>query len=174
MLIDVEPRSHLKLRDLHLDKRRLYHFNGSDPPSRDFKGYSSGDGLLVTLYKDKVIKMVYVPAEMNAAACANYYQRPVSFAQTYLVHVPVVTSVETQPTVKAGEKLKVVAHSNVNETRGYTWTITSGKIIAGQYTNEVTIDTTGLEGQTLIVTAEIRYSMHIAITGSCSVRVVPN
>jgi hypothetical protein len=76
--------------------------------------------------------------------------------------------------VKAGEKLKVVAHSNVNETRGYTWTITSGKIIAGQYTNEVTIDTTGLEGQTLIVTAEIRYSMHIAITGSCSVRVVPN
>ena len=173
MLIDIEPLAKLKLRDLGLNRRHLTYFDGSDPPYRDFKGYSTNDGLLLTLFKDKVLRMIYVPAQIDAGPCSHYYQRPESFAEVRLVHVPVIHKLEAEESIKAGEKLKVTAYSDINDIRGYTWTTDFGTIIAGQYTKEVTIDTTGLEGQTITVTAEISDPLHHAAFGSCRVRILP-
>lgn len=167
MFIEIAPRAKLKLADLHLDKRRLHHFNASDPPDPEFKGYSTDDGLMVSLFKGKVFQILYLPSELTAPPCFGYYSNPESFAKFVLVHVPVIYKLEAPETITEGEKLTVTAYSFINETRGYTWDVSAGKIVAGQYTKEVTIDTAGLAGQTLIVTAEIDDPFgHIAAASS--------
>lgn len=173
MFIEIEPREKLKLTDLHLVKQHLQHFNPSDPAVRDFKGYRSDDGLLVSLFKDRILQIVYLPTESEAQRCSNFYVRPESFVKVVLVHVPYVYKLEAPETIQAGENLKVSAYSDVNDSRGYEWTVTGGKIVAGQYTKEVIIDTTGLEGQTIIVSAEISDVLHGAAVGSCKVRILP-
>lgn len=173
MFIEVEPREKLKLRDLHLDKRHLKHFNASDPAVNGYKGYCSDDGLLVSLFKNRILQIVYIPVEAELQRCSSFYAQAESFVKVVLVHVPLVYKVEAPETIRAGEKLKVSAHSDINETRGYEWTVDIGKIIAGQYTKEVIIDTTGLEGQTIIVSAEISDVFHHAAAGSCKVRILP-
>jgi len=174
MFIALEPREKLKISDLHLDKRRLHSVDGSDPVVHDFKGYRTDDGLVVSLFKDRVLQIVYLPSETDAAPCSDYYRQPESFAQIKLAHMHVITGLKASETTKAGEKLRVSADSTMNETRGYTWTVSAGKIIAGQYTKEVTIDKTGLAGQKLIVTAEISepFGRH-TVTATCVVQILP-
>ena len=173
MFIAVRPRAKLKLRDLGLDKRHSQHFNASDPPARDYPGYRSDDGLMVSLFKDKVVQIFYLPTAVDADRCKDYYSRAESFIRIVIVHVPLIYKLEAQETIKAGEKLRVSAYSDINETLGYEWNVSAGKIIAGQYTKEVTIDTTGLAGQTLVVTAEIGDPFFHAAASSCHVRVLP-
>ena len=62
----------------------------------------------------------------------------------------------------------------MNEILGYEWTLTSGRIISGQYSKQVTIDTTGLAGQKITVTAEIGDGSHHRTAGSITVEVLAN
>jgi hypothetical protein len=153
MFIEVQPRG-LKFSELHLDKRRPQPFNPSDPARPHFKGYRSDDGFVVSLFKNEVLQLVYLAADADKRACPAFYERPEAFVEIVFVHFTTV-NVMGPESVKAGEKLKMSASSYLNETRGYTWSVSAGKIIAGQYTKEVTIDTTGLAAQKLTVSAEI-------------------
>jgi hypothetical protein len=178
MFIEVEPRADLKradleLDDLHLDKKRLRYFNVSVPAHRDFKGYRSDDGLVVSLWKNRVLQVVYFASEADRPRCAGYYQRPESFVEIVLVHVPLIYRVTAPESIKDGEKLRVSAMSDINETRGYEWAVSAGKIIAGQYTKEITVDTTGLAGQRITVKVEIQDALSHAAAASCIVQILP-
>lgn len=173
MFIEVQPRAKLKFDDLHLDKKRLHYFNPSNPAARDFKGYRSDDGLVVSLWKNRVLQIVYLASEPDRPRCADYYQRPELFVEVPLVHVPLIYRLVAQENIKDGEKLRVSASSDTNETRGYEWAVSAGKIIAGQYTKEVTIDTTGLAGQKLTVMAVIQDVLGHAAAASCTVQILP-
>ena len=173
MFIAVEPRVKLKLRDLSVDKRTLQSFN----PSASFKGrltgYRSGDGLVVSLWKDRILQVFYLADESDKHLCATYYQNPESFVEFPTNHFDTIF-IEGPSTVRAGEQIKLTADSNMNETRGFTWTVTAGRIIAGQYTKEVSVDTTGLAGQTITISAEIGDGLGHFVTGSRVVEVLPN
>lgn len=173
MFIAVHPRAQLKLRDLNVDKRKLDQFNASDPPRHEFKGYRSDDGLLVSVYRGRVGQIFYLPTRADSARCHSYYSQSESFAQVVLVHVPLISRLEAPETIKAGERLLVIAYSDVNETLGYEWQVKPGRIVAGQYTKEVSIDTSGLGGQTLVVTAEIGDGLGHATAASARVRILP-
>jgi hypothetical protein len=57
----------------------------------------------------------------------------------------------------------------VNVTPAYTWIISNGRIIEGQGTKSITVDTAGLEGQTLTATLSMGgYSLDCS--ASCSVQ----
>jgi hypothetical protein len=172
MFIHVRPRAELKLSALRLDKRRLHQFNSSEPIDRHYKGYRTDDGLVVGLFKDRVRQIVYLPDESNLAQCIDFYNWPQQFIVVYLVHVPAIHALYGPQSIRAGEQLKISASSDFNETRGYKWTVSAGKIVAGQYTQQVTIDTTGLAGQTLIVSAEI--GDHHTATSSIVVKILPD
>lgn len=61
--------------------------------------------------------------------------------------------------VRAGEIMTVSADiesSNSNQGITYQWNLTGGRIINGQGTNSIKIDTTGLGGIAIIATAEIK------------------
>ena len=166
MFIAVEPRMKLKLADLHLDKRKLQYFNRYPPSKRGYTGYYSRDGLVVGLYKDTIVQVFYIAGESDQALCLDYYGRPESFVEIPVVHVPVVDSIQGPSSIRAGERLKLLAMSNLNETLGYTWTLTAGRIIGGQYTNQIMIDTTGLAGQKITITAEIEHAFGVRALGS--------
>jgi hypothetical protein len=172
MFIEVEPTVKLKLKDLHLDKRLLQRFNPSVPADGRFDGYRSRDGLVVSLLKDEVLQIVYLADESNKHACADYYKQPEAFVEVPILHVAVISSLKGPDTIKAGDNLKISAHSVLNESRGYAWGVSAGKIIAGQYTRQVTIDTTGLAGQTITVTAEIGDVFRHVAAITCLVKVV--
>ncbi len=56
-----------------------------------------------------------------------------------------------------------------NVTPAYTWTLSDGRIIEGQGTSSITVDTAGLEGQTLTATLSMGgYSLDCSAT--CSVQ----
>ena len=174
MFIDVQPRVKLKLADLRLDKRTLQAFNPSAPVKGDMKGYRSSDGFVVSLHKDRVLQMVYVPNESDRQRCADYYARLEQFVEVPLAHVHYIHQLNGPESIKAGEKLEVSADSTMNEIRGYTWAASAGRIIAGQYTKRITVDTTGLAGQTIVITAEIGDVFGHAVAGSIKVRIVEN
>ena len=171
MFIAVRPREKLKLSDLHLDKRTLQYFTPTAPYK--LKGYRSTDGLVVSLYEDRILQIFYLPRHSDEHLCADLYLNPEMFVEVPIVHVPVVQRIDGPESIKAGEKLKVSAFSNMNEILGFEWTVTRGRIVSGQYTKKVTIDTTGLAGQLITVTAEIR-GPFIAATGSRVVQILPN
>lgn len=172
MFIAVEPRAKLKLSDLHLDKRTLQYFTPSAPYK--LKAYRSSEGVVVSLYKDEILQIFYLPRHSDEPLCADFYLNPESFVETPIVHVQWVERIDAPESIKAGEMLKASASSNMNEILGFEWTVTAGRIVSGQYTNTVTIDTTGLAGQLITITAEIRHAFRHAATGSRTVKILPN
>jgi hypothetical protein len=96
-----------------------------------------------------------------------------AFVEVIFPHYAMV-NVSGPESIKAGEMLKVSASSNTNHTRGFKWAITAGKITAGQYTKEITIDTTGLAGQKIVVSAETTDSGPHTATSMIEVKVLPD
>ena len=82
--------------------------------------------------------------------------------------------VDGPESVKAGENLMLSAHSNINDKAGYTWTVNAGKIMSGQFTKQIVIDTQGLAGQKIVVTAEIGYGFGHYMSSSRTVQILPN
>jgi len=62
----------------------------------------------------------------------------------------------------------------MNAKRGYTWTVSTGEIVSGQFTHKITVDTSGLAGQIVIATAEIRDVFGHAAVASAKVDFVAN
>jgi len=129
-------------------------FNPSAPLKRGFTGYWNQDGLVIQAYKKIVVQLVYLANYSNRSRCAEYYHEPESFVARFFNHYDTMY-VDGPETVKAGEKLEMSASSNINDKYGYQWTVSAGRIASGQYTQQITIDTTGLAGQRLVITAEI-------------------
>lgn len=171
MFIAVRPRLKLKLRDLYLDKRALKYFTPSAPYK--LKGYRSSDGIVVSLFKDSIVQIFYIARDSDEHLCTDFYRQSEVFVEVPIVHVPVIHNIEGPGSIIAGKPLKVSASSNMNEILGYKWTVSAGRIVSGQYTTTVTIDTTGLAGQTITITAEIR-DLFTAVAGSIAVQILAN
>src|SRR6185436_12426970 len=138
-----------KLHDLHLEKKRLDSFNPSAPFRDGLKGYRSSDGLVIRTFKDRVQLIYYIADAANRPSCPKYYEQPESFVEVIDVHVPIVFIDCPLKSVVAGQDSKFSAHANINEKKGYSWTLNAGRITSGQYTQQITVDTTGLAGQTI-------------------------
>jgi PKD-like domain len=63
-----------------------------------------------------------------------------------------------------------VSGGTPNMTAGYNWTISAGKIISGQGTPSITVDTTGLAGQTVRANLEVT-GFGTPCPASCSVSI---
>jgi len=172
MLIQVRPRGSLKLSDLKLSKREFISFNPSAPLKSGFIGYWNQDGLVIQGYKKSVIQLVYLASDSDRSRCAEYYDEPKSFLAKFYNHYDTM-DLDGPETVKAGEKLMMTASSNINDKYGYQWTVSAGKIVSGQYTQQITIDTSELAGQKLVITAEIGDESGHYMSSSRTVRVLP-
>jgi hypothetical protein len=78
---------------------------------------------------------------------------------------------------KEGESITVTANVSGGDpkvTPTYSWSISAGTITSGQGTSSITIDTTGLGGQTITATVEVGgYASQCPRTASCTTVVAP-
>jgi len=58
--------------------------------------------------------------------------------------------------LRAGDHVVCSASTDLNARRGYTWSVTGGTIVSGQYTHKITIDTSGLPAGVITITAANR------------------
>jgi hypothetical protein len=172
MFIDVVLTSHPPLRTLRRDMKKFRTFNPSDPVKMDLKGYWSDDeGLLIKTLSGKVLQLTYLAAPTDRASCLSFYEEPESFIRDIPVHVPVVILSCSPDSVTAGETIVARAYITVNARRGYTWVVSAGKIVSGQNTDKVTIDTSNVKEGSLIVTAEFNDGFGHTMTASCERRI---
>jgi hypothetical protein len=171
MFIEVEPRVTLKFSNLHLDKRKFETFNPSAPFKRGLKGYRSSDGLVIRASKENILQLDYIADQADRYLCASYYERPESFVEVIINHVA-SSSIDAPETIRAGERLAFSAYANINDKRGYDWTLTVGRIMSGQYTQRITVDTSGLAGQTIVATAELGDGFGHYVAASRAVRIL--
>jgi hypothetical protein len=144
MFIEIEEGSPARLKDLGINKHRFKEFNPTEPYDSGFRGYvNEAGGEVVKTYKGKVIRVDYIAANNDLHLCPAYYADPKSFVEVYLGHVPIVDLQCPPGPVVDGEPIKVSGWSDFHTRQGLEWTVTSVKIIAGQNTYAITIDTTG-------------------------------
>lgn len=175
MFIDVELKATPKIKSLNLDKKQFRTFNPAEPYKMEVKGYwTESDGLLINTLRGKVIQIDYLAAAADKSRCLSFYEEPESFIRIWTVHVPIITVSSSVRFAKAGENVSFWAFANVNAKRGYTWTVSNGKILSGQLTHKITVDTSGLAGQTVVATAEIRDVFSHTAVASEKVEIVPN
>lgn len=73
--------------------------------------------------------------------------------------------------VEAGSKITLTASTVIDENLAFLWTVEGGKILIGQGTPTITIDTTGLAGQAISVAVEVNDGFgHVAIA-NCVVQI---
>jgi hypothetical protein len=172
MFIDVELQKTTAKESLRLDRKKFRTFNPAEPVKMGLKGYwNEEDGWLINTLNGKVIQLDYLPTVRDRSWCASFYEEPKLFIKIVPVHFPTVSLVCPVEPVRSGEQLAIRAHADVNAIRGYLWAVSPGKILSGQLTQEIRIDTSGLAGQSLVVTAEFRDVLHLAAVASCTVQI---
>ena len=73
-----------------------------------------------------------------------------------------------------GERVLIVAdYENMGQRLLPTWGTTGGRIVAGQGTRKILLDTTGLAGKTITVTIEVNNGNYQTAAGSCSLNISP-
>lgn len=175
MFIDVELKARPKIKSLMLDRKKFRTFNPAEPYKMDLKGYwNEADGLLINTLRGEVIQIDYLAASSDTSRCLSFYEEPESFIKLDPVHVALVIVDSSVKSARAGERVIFSANANMSAKRGYFWTVNVGSIISGQWTHKITVDTSGLAGQNVQATAEIRdvYG-HVAV-GSDKVDILQN
>jgi hypothetical protein len=84
---------------------------------------------------------------------------------------PVVTLNCPPSTLEAGSKLTLTANIGADDELRFLWRIRVGKILAGQGTPTITVDTTGLAGQTIPVSVEVNNGNGLVAIANCAVQI---
>jgi hypothetical protein len=135
VFIHVQPKSKLRLEDLHLNRRQLTVFDSTAPLDRGSKGYRTMDGLVVDVFKGRVVQLEYIADPSDQYVCQSYYEQPELFIQTLMVHPPLTLAIDCPSyVVTSGTKLTLRAFAGVDSKRGPDWAVNAGKIISGQHT----------------------------------------
>jgi len=161
---------------LRVDKKRFKAFDPSLPRNMGYRGFIDEQaGLLLKTFRGQVFQINYIPRKQEWQTCPLYYGKPREFVAVLFPHVFVVDSVRC-PTKDpiAGEKVAIVAsYSQTGQRVSMNWATTGGRIIEGQESRKIILDTTGLAGRVVTITFELSDgSLHTA-AASCSISVAP-
>jgi hypothetical protein len=180
LLIEVKPTITLRLSDLQIDRKKLRIFDPATPRGQGYKvGYKAyideSIGIVINTFKGKVLQLDYIASSENRHVCPTYYEDPESFVAFGLFYHPAPVSVDCPTSkVRAGDKISVSAHSASETKVRYSWTLTAGRIIKGHRSRTILIDTSGIEGQVITVTVEVKDQSSHTQTSSCTLQVLPN
>ena len=156
VFIESRPTKDSKVSKSLLRAGRFQKFNPAAPFKVGFDGYvDKAQGLAIKSLKGRIVQLVYFSTPTDDSPCLTYYANPESFLEIYKGHVPVVSIRCPTSVVTEGESITFSALSDFQTKRGFTWNLSVGKIMRGQHTSRITVDTTGLSGQTIRVAVEV-------------------
>jgi len=164
LLIEVSPIHPLTLRTLGLRTKNLRTFQ--IPPSTT--GYvADGTGLVFKMDGQTITQLDYIGSREDRSSCPSYYESPEAFvAEIFPMHVPVMPVSCPSSNIRAGETANFSAAVAGQPKLSFLWTVTAGRIRSGQGTRVIGVDTTGLEGQTIVATVRLG-----RVEASCQVTV---
>jgi hypothetical protein len=176
LFVELVPKGKLTLKDLSIDKKTLTSFQPIEGYLRDLKGYQTSDGLVMSMLKGSIVQLDYVPDEKERGSCVEFYQRPEPFIQTLSFHPPPPITLDCAELIlNSRSNLIAKASLPMQIMRGPLWTVDKGRIVSGQFTHKLVVDTSGLNGQTVTVTAEIGDSLsHVTTASTCTLRIGQN
>ena len=165
------------MKALGFDKRRFRSFDPSIPRNMGYRAYvDEKSGLLFKTLSGEVFEIYYVAAKSDGLVCPNYYGNYRYLLQVAWPHVFFITRVNCPANTVDGERVPIEADFPMFGQRVVlTWMTTGGRIIAGQGTRKILLDTTGLAGKVFTVTIEVNDGLSHTANGSCtfSVSVAP-
>jgi hypothetical protein len=170
LLIEVTHKASLQFRKLPINKKGLRSFDPSSPPNMGYKGYiDEKEGVLLNTYRGRVLQTYYIASAGDIDRCPRYYENPEALIQVRLSDsLPSLAVICPSKETRAGERITISAEAGIDRKTRFVWTLSSGKIMKGQGTPIITVDTTGLEGQTITATVEAG-----ATAASCVIRLCP-
>lgn len=173
LLIEVKLIKPIKFSNLRIDKQALKRFDPAYPKNIGYLGYIDEiRGLVIQTYKGDVLQFDYIAAKRDVKLCPSYYESPHSFVQVLIEGCCPFLVLKCPPKPQAGETIKVSASYDDDEAE-LEWAVTGGKIVSGQGTREITVDTSGLGGRVITATVEMRFKGKPHTTNySCSVEVL--
>jgi len=163
------------IESLGVDRRR---FKSFDPALLRNSGYRAfvdeNSGLVFKTFRGEVFEIYYIGAKTDRKVCSNYYYYA-SIRELLRVeweHVFVVNAVNCPPTAVDGERIVIQAdYGSTGQRRIPMWYTTGGRIVSGQGTRKILLDTTGLAGKIFTVTVDVDDGSHHTANGSCSISV---
>ena len=174
VFIESRPTKNAKVSRSLLKTGRFQKFNPTLPWKLGFNGYvNKTQGLALKTQKGRISQLVYFATPADALLCPSSYVNPESFLKIYDGHVPVVSIRCPTSAVADGEPVTLSALSDFQTKRGFSWRLSAGRIIKGQHTSRITVDTTGLSGQTIMVAAEVvDLDRYVSAGDDCKISVV--
>jgi hypothetical protein len=177
MFIDSRPHSAAAFQNFKFAKREFISSSlvGSwrtKHPVRYQLYVNSKDGVAIKAREGRVVQVVYLPSSSEVRRCPNYYDPLESFVALWYGHVPMAFIECPQEAVLERKEITVEATTDIPSRSGYQWTISDGKIVAGQYTPRIRIDTTGLAGKSIKVGVEVNdRDLNVTVSNYCSITV---
>lgn len=158
---------------LGLDQGRFKSFDPSFPKNSGYRAFvDEQSGLLFKTLRGDVFEIYYIPAKNDELVCTNYYGNYRELLQVVRPHVFWVENVVCPSNAVDGERVVIEAfYSSYGHRMTPTWLTTGGRIVAGQGTRKILLDTTGLAGKVFTVTVEVNNGNQEIIAGSCSITV---
>ncbi|HET6892401.1 MAG TPA: hypothetical protein VFH31_14965, partial [Pyrinomonadaceae bacterium] len=155
LLVEVVPPQPFPIKHLRLGRG----LKPLGPEVNGFRQYAEERmGLLLLTKKGKVIQFNYIASAADKNRCADYYKDLRRFVEV-VTHCPPIT-VEGPIAVSAGEIITFKANVQDDPKMTLFWNASAGRIV-DRGARTISVDTKGLDGQTLRVTVQGR--------GSCSV-----
>ena len=159
LLIDIKPKTELRLVDSQLNKTKLKELEPSADFIIDGRAYmDENEGFVITASNGIVQRIVYIAAREDQHLCATYYEEPRRFANRILCILCPTISVSCPDEVKDGNLVSFTAYITVGTLPTpltYTWAVTGGKIVEGQGTESIKVDSKGLQGKTITATVDV-------------------
>jgi hypothetical protein len=174
LLIQRGLRNATTLKALGFDKRRFKSFDPSYPRKMGYRGFvDEKSGLLFKTLHKEVFEIYYIPPYSDRRVCPLYYGDAHDILRVVFEHVFVVYAVNCPATAVDGEKVFIDAdYPHTGQRFLLTWNTTGGRIVAGQETRKILLDTTGLAGKVFTVTIEINDGLYHTASGNCAIKVL--
>ena len=173
LMIERILQNETTLAALGLDKRRFKSFNPAIPPISGYRAYiDEKEGLILKSFRGQIFGINHIPNNKERQVCRGYYRKPKELARVISEHVPFVRIECPQPNPIGGEKVVITA--SYGHTGGWnrlTWATTGGRIMEGQHTKKIVLDTTGLDGRSITVTVEREDGFQHISADSCVLKV---
>jgi hypothetical protein len=155
----VIPKNTVYLADLGLDEKKIAFIKGSKPEYIGFFGYVNAEaGLIVVAHGSEAERIFYFANSKDRANCPSCVIDPQTIADIPSCILCPPVSVACPDTVADGEPVTFTVNVTVGTPEPqltYTWTVTGGKIVEGQGTHTITVDSEGLQGKTVTATVDV-------------------
>jgi hypothetical protein len=170
MFIETWPHSGNEFHDFKFAKQEFRELSHTTFRKTTYRSYlNQKDQLLLKTRNGKAIQAVYLPTASELRKCQDFYEPLESFVGIFQGHVPVI-SFGCPTAVTEGQQIVVQGFSNFASRRGFEWTISEGKIVAGQHTTRITIDTNGVISKSINIQAEMQdHDLGHVVFCSCDV-----